>query len=112
MTTTRADQLTPLSAAILFALGDGARHGYAIIKEIEEMTQGDMRPNTGSMYLALHRLRQDGFIVEAVGPSEDARRRYYKLTPSGRAAATSEAKRLAQMVRAALARNLIPRTAL
>src|SRR6266542_3617164 len=102
----RTKQLTPLSAAILFALGDGARHGYAIIKEIEEITQGDMRPNTGSMYLALHRLLQDGFIIEADGPGDDARRRYYKLTPTGRAAATSEAKRLAQLVRAASAGNL------
>ena len=109
---TRSDNLTPLSAAILFALGDKARHGYAIIKEIEAITDGEMRPNTGSMYLALHRLVQDGLIIESDGAGDDARRRYYKLTPAGRAAAATEARRLAQLVRAASAKKLIPRSAL
>lgn len=104
-------RLTPLSAAILFALGDGAKHGYAIIKEIEQMTRGDMRPNTGSMYLALHRLLEDGLLLESDGPRDDERRRYYKLTPAGRASATAEAGRLAQLVRAASAKKLIPRSA-
>lgn len=103
--------LTPLSTAILFALADGASHGYAIIKEIEEITNGEMRPNTGSTYLALHRLLQEGFISEADGPGEDARRRHYSLTRAGRVAAKMEARRLAQLVRVASAKRLIPRTA-
>jgi DNA-binding PadR family transcriptional regulator len=104
--------MTPLSIAILFALADGASHGYAIIKEIEQLTDGEMRPNTGSMYLALHRLLEDGFIVESSVRGEDARRRYYKLTEAGREAARGEAKRLAQLVRVAAAKRLIPRSAL
>lgn len=110
MAQSRQELLTPLSTAILFALADGASHGYAIIKEIEELTEGEMRPNTGSTYLALHRLLEDGFITESDGPAEDARRRYYSLSPAGRAAAKAEAKRLAHLVRAASARKLIPRT--
>jgi DNA-binding PadR family transcriptional regulator len=106
-----ADGLTPLSSAILFALAGGASHGYAIIKEIESITDGEMSPNTGSMYLALHRLLEDGLIAESSGPADDARRRYYRLTESGRASAKAEAKRLAQLVRAAAARKLIPRSA-
>ena len=106
------DSLTPLSAAILFALSGGASHGYAIIKEIETITGGEMRPNTGSMYLALHRLLEDGLIEESSGPGEDARRRYYRLTESGRSAAKAEAKRLAQLLRAASVKKLIPRNAL
>jgi DNA-binding PadR family transcriptional regulator len=107
-----ADGLTPLSAAILFALAGGASHGYAIIKEIESITDGEMSPNTGSMYLALHRLLDDGLISESDGPGDDARRRYYRLTETGRSAAKAEARRLSQLLRAASVRKLIPRTAL
>lgn len=112
MARSKADGLTPLSAAILFALADGASHGYAIIKEIETLTDGEMRPNTGSMYLALHRLLEDGLILESAVKGEDARRRHYKLSDAGRAAARSEARRLAQLVRIATGKRLIPRAAL
>ncbi len=107
-----SDPPTPLSAAILFALAGGASHGYAIIKEIEALTGGDMVPNTGSTYLALHRLLEDGLISESNGPGSDARRRYYSLTALGRTTAKTEALRLARLVRAATARKLIPRGAL
>jgi DNA-binding PadR family transcriptional regulator len=112
MPSTQSETLTPLSAAILFALADGASHGYAIIKEIEQLTEGEMRPSTGSMYLALHRLREDGLITESSVKSDDSRRRYYKLTDLGREAARAEARRLAQLVRVASAKRLIPRSAL
>ena len=112
MARTKAESLTPLSAAILFALADGASHGYAIIQEIETLTEGGMRPNTGSMYLALHRLLEGGLIAESAVTGEDARRRYYKLSDAGRAAARSEARRLAQLVRVATAKRLIPKAAL
>ena len=112
MARTQSDALTPLSAAILFALANRSSHGYALIKEIEQVTGGEMRPNTGSMYLALHRLMQDGLITEAPAKGDDARRRYYKLTEVGRAAARNEARRLAQLLRVAAANRLIPRTAL
>jgi DNA-binding PadR family transcriptional regulator len=108
----KQDALTPLSAAILFALADGASHGYAIIKEIELITEGEMRPNTGSMYLALHRLVEDRLITEASVKGEDARRRYYELTDLGREAARAEARRIAQLVRVAAAKRLIPRSAI
>src|SRR5882762_2841939 len=98
---TQLEWLTPLSAAILFALADGASHGYAIIKEIEQLTGGEMRPHTGSMYLALHRLLENGFIVESQVKGDDARRRYYKLSETGREAARAEARRLAQLVKVA-----------
>ena len=109
----RSETLTPLSAAILFALADGASHGYAIIKEIEELTDGEMSPHTGSMYLALHRLLEDGLIAaESPAKGEDARRRYYRLSDAGREAARLEARRLAQLVKVASAKRLIPRSAL
>jgi|SRR5688572_8364158 len=104
----KAESLTPLSAAILFALASGASHGYAIIKEIEELTNGEMSPRTGSMYLALHRLLEDGLIEEADVRGDDERRRYYRLTTDGRTAARAEAERLSQLVRMASAKKLIP----
>ena len=104
----KAEPLTPLSAAILFALASGASHGYAIIKEIEELTNGEMSPRTGSMYLALHRLLEDGLIEEADVRGDDERRRYYRLTTDGRAAARAEAERLSQLVRMASAKKLLP----
>jgi DNA-binding PadR family transcriptional regulator len=108
----KPETLTPLSAAILFALADGASHGYAIIKEIEKLTDGEMSPHTGSMYLALHRLLEDGLILEAPMKGDDARRRYYKLSDTGKEAARVEARRLAQLVKVASAKRLIPRSAL
>jgi DNA-binding PadR family transcriptional regulator len=108
MTNRNSETLSPLSAAILFALAGGESHGYAIIKEIEEMTEGEMRLNTGSIYLALHRLLSDGLIAQT---SSEERRRYYKLTEAGRSAAKAEARRLNQLVRAASARKLITRAA-
>ena len=112
MTDPPFEPLTPLSAAILFALARGASHGYAIIREIEELTDGEMQPNTGSTYLALHRLLEDGLIGESEVASGDARRRYYVLTKAGRDVAKLEAQRLARLVRAAVATKLIPRSAL
>ena len=111
MPSRQAESLTPLSAAILFALTGGASHGYAIIKEIETITDGEMRPNTGSMYLALHRLLETGLIAESKNPDDDARRRYYRLTEAGRSAAKAEARRLSQLLRVASVKKLIPRTA-
>ena len=102
--------MTPLSAAILFALAGGASHGYAIIKDIEDSTNGDMRPRTGSMYLALARLLDDGLIEETDGKGDDERRRYYRLTTEGRSAARAEAERLSNLVRMASAKKLIPAT--
>jgi DNA-binding PadR family transcriptional regulator len=107
-----SDALSPLSAAILFALARGASHGYAIIKEIEDLTDGEMQPNTGSTYLALHRLLEDGLISETAVSGGDSRRRYYVLTGAGRDTAKMEARRLALLVRAAVATKLIPRSAL
>jgi DNA-binding PadR family transcriptional regulator len=104
----KSDHLTPLSAAILFALAGGASHGYAIIKDIEESTNGEMRPRTGSMYLALHRLVEDGLIEETGGRDDDERRRYYRLTTEGRAAARTEAERMANLVRMASEKKLLP----
>lgn len=103
--------LTSLWFNILLAAAEGPTHGYAIIKEIEDRTGGAMVPGTGTMYVALQRLTQEGLLVESQeGRKEydDKRtRRHYALTPLGREVCSLEAGRLAREVQTALARNLL-----
>lgn len=103
--------LTPLWFNILLAAADGPTHGYAVIKEIEERTGGALTPGTGTVYVALQRLVEEGLLVEsAEGRQEygDRRtRRHYQLSDLGRETCTAEARRLARQVEAALAKNVL-----
>lgn len=101
--------LPNLSFHILLALGDGAAHGWAIIKRIRELTEGSTNPSSGSLYLAMVRLEGEGLIEESPMPrdDDDERRRYYRLTPLGREVARAEARRMAKLVRRARAVDLL-----
>lgn len=103
--------ITPLTYQILLALASQERHGYGIIKDIEEQTGASTAPSTGALYLALQRMESEGLIEEAPGRAavgDDARRRYYRLTRRGRQAAREESARLAALVAAARRNNLLP----
>ena len=104
--------LTPLSLAILLGLADGARHGYAIMKEVERQTDGRLTPGAGSLYAALQRLQDDGLIAAAPAGAEgepaSARRRYYVLEPRGRAVARAELLRMARVIQLGHDRRLVP----
>jgi len=102
--------LTPLTYEILLALADEHRHGYGIIKEIEGRSVVASAPSTGALYLALQRMESEGLVAEAPRPKDDgdARRRYYRITGRGRAAAESESARLAELVAVARAKRLLP----
>jgi DNA-binding PadR family transcriptional regulator len=98
--------LTPLSLAVLLALTGEDRHGYALMKEIERQSEGRIKPGTGTLYAALQRMLEEGTIdLSAREPrkGEDARRRYYAITPLGRAVARAEVARLARVVQDAQA---------
>lgn len=103
--------LTPLWFNILLAAADGPTHGYAVIKEIEERTEGAVSPGTGTVYVALQRLLQEGLLAETdTGRREydDKRsRRHYELSPLGREVCVAEARRLARDVEAALAKKIL-----
>jgi DNA-binding PadR family transcriptional regulator len=100
--------LPGLSYHVLLALGEGAAHGWAVIKRIRELTEGTSNPSSGSLYLAMVRLQDDGLIAESPTPAgDDARRRYYCLTPLGRAVARAESQRLERLVRRARALDLL-----
>ncbi len=100
--------LTPLSLAVLLALADAERHGYAILKEIERESEGRIRPGTGTLYAALQRMVDEGLIEESGGVSEevDARRRYYGITALGRQVARAEVRRLARLLDLAAGKRL------
>lgn len=94
---------------ILLALADGERHGYSITKEVEEETEGAVRLGPGTLYRMLKQLLDDEWIVEVErADDDDPRRRYYRLTPRGRRIAQAEAARLANLVKLARSRRLLP----
>ena len=79
--------LRPVEFDILLALGDGERHGYAIMQEALRRSDGRLQLEPGTLYRALRRMRQAGLVTETTGhgqDSEDERRRYYRLTALGR----------------------------
>ncbi len=106
------EHFLPLSAQefqILLSLADGDRHGYGIMQEVEARTGGAMRLGPGTLYGAIKRMRGPGLIAESEERLEsDERRRYYRLTPLGRAVAVAEAARLAALVEAARGKRLLP----
>ena len=102
--------LTPATFHILLSLSDGERHGYAIMSEVRDRTRGTVKLGPGTLYTALKRLVDSGVVLEAEersGRDDDERRRYYRLTPLGRAVARAEARRLEEMVRLARRQRLI-----
>jgi DNA-binding PadR family transcriptional regulator len=102
--------LTPATFHILLSLSEGERHGYAIMREVAERTRGAVKLGPGTLYTALKRLVDSGVVLEAgerPDRDDDERRRYYRLTPLGRAVARAEARRLDEMVRLARSKRLI-----
>ncbi len=104
--------LTPAVFHILLALADSERHGYGIMQEIARRTDGAMRMGPGTLYGSIKRMLADGLIEasdERPDPAlDDERRRYYRLTDFGQRVAQAEAQRLAQVVRIAQTKKILP----
>ena len=102
--------LTPAIAHILLALADQDRHGYAIMQEIERITDGAVRMGPGTLYGTIKRMTAGRLIEEAderPDPDlDDERRRYYRATPLGRAVLEAETARMAGLVSAARAKRV------
>ena len=94
--------LPHLALHVLVALSEADRHGWAIVKRIEELTEGVWSPSAGSLYLSMLRLDEQGLIEEVAAPADDVdeRRRYYRLTGLGRRVLELELRRLASLVAA------------
>jgi DNA-binding PadR family transcriptional regulator len=104
-------QVTPAEFHILLALADEDRHGYAVMRQVASESEGSVQLGPGTLYAAIKRLLEYGYIREVesrVDPAmDDSRRKYYRLTPAGRAAASAEAGRLVELVRLAQAKHVI-----
>jgi len=99
--------MTPAAFHVLLALADGPKHGYLILKDVEERTGGEVRLSTGTLYGLIKRFLDDELIVET--RPDDDRRRPYKLTALGRDVAEAEAARLEKLVHAARGAKLLAR---
>jgi DNA-binding PadR family transcriptional regulator len=86
---------------ILLVLAEEERHGYGIMKAVEETTRGEIRLEPSPLYRRLKRFLEAGIVEEGTGgPSAalgDNRRRYYRLTPFGREVAAAEAARVVEL---------------
>lgn len=103
--------LTPAVFHILLALGDGERHGYAIMQETAHNSDGQLRMGPGTLYGTIKRLLADRLIEESDARPDpgmdDERRRYYRLTDLGTRVVAAEARRMEGLVRAARGKRLI-----
>lgn len=82
-----------LDLLILRTLDLGPRHGWSIAKRIQEMSRDALRVNQGSLYPALYRLEDRGWIAASWGISDEGRRaKFYRLTSAGRKQLGEEAR--------------------
>jgi DNA-binding PadR family transcriptional regulator len=98
--------LKPLVFQVLLALTDGERHGWSLVREVQQRTGGD-RVLPANFYRTLRAMLAEGLIEEA-GRQDD--RRYFRATTLGRDAARLEARRLHELLRDARARRLLGKT--
>jgi DNA-binding PadR family transcriptional regulator len=111
-----ADSLLPLRPVVfqvLVTLGEGERHGYAIVLDIAERSSARVQLEPGNLYRHLKFMLDEGLIEESerrpIDGSDDERRRYYRITRFGRQVAIAEAARLETLAAEARAR-LLPRS--
>lgn len=96
--------LTEPVLLILASLAEKPRHGYALIKDIENLSGGRVRLSTGTLFGALRRLLQDRWIERFDQQDTSREKQAYRLTPEGRAQLQRELDRMKQIARAANAR--------
>jgi len=103
--------LTSSTFYILFALANGEQHGLGIAAEIAERTDGDVELGPGTLYTAIQKMERAGLIEESTGrrrgDRDDSRRRYYRITSTGRHALEAETRRLARIVDAAFEKRIL-----
>lgn len=98
------DRLPAPAALILASAADGPIHGYAIGKEVERRTDGQVTLGATTLYRVVRQLLENGCLAEVAAPrdadSDDQRRRYFRITPAGRRALEAEVRRLRSVLRA------------
>jgi len=86
---------------ILLSLAEQPRHGYSILKDVEKMSERRVRLSTGTLYGALRRLLNDGWITRHSADDKSRGRQDYRLTARGRKVLQQEISRLKQLTRLA-----------
>jgi DNA-binding PadR family transcriptional regulator len=99
--------LTPAVFFILFALAEGERHGYAIMQAIAVLSNGKFRMGPGTLYTTIQRLLELS-LIEETATEAGGRRRYYRLSRTGRIVLKEEVARMDALVRLAADRKLAP----
>src|SRR5581483_7651203 len=99
-----SDPLTEPVLLILMSLADQPRHGYALLKDIEAISEGRVRLSTGTLYGALRRLLEERLIQRFEQEDTSRDKQAYRLTPAGLKALRAELDRMKQLMRAASAR--------
>ena len=99
--------LAPAAFLILFALGTGDKHGYAIMQDARKLSDDTFQIGPATLYTTIQRLLDSDRIREVPGPRDgDTRRKYYRLTAAGKSALTAELARMEAMVRKSKAMRL------
>lgn len=101
--------LRPADYFVLFVLMDAERHGYWMAKEIERLTEGQVRLEAGNLYRSLRRMMKSGWVRQSdrrpSAESDDERRRYYGVTELGRQIVRAEVERMRAVVEMAEAQS-------
>ena len=99
----RPGPLPSASLHIVLALLEGEKHGYALMGDVERMSDGAIKMGPGTLYGTIKRLLGDGLIEETTARTDaevsEERRRYYRLTAKGEQVASAELARLRTLVR-------------
>ena len=93
--------LTPAVFFILFALAEGEKHGYAIMQQVTVLSDGKFRMGPGTLYTTIQRLLELS-LIEEIDADPGSRRRYYRLTRTGKLVFKAEVGRMDAVVRLAL----------
>jgi DNA-binding PadR family transcriptional regulator len=103
--------VTPAVYQILLSLTDAERHGYGIMQEVAERTRDEVRLGPGTLYRSIKLMRKAGLIesTESDEPEDGDgdRRRFYRITGTGRHALGTEAQRLARLVAQARTKRVL-----
>ena len=105
--------LSRVAMYVLLAIGPEERHGYAIMREVERISEGTVRMGPGTLYGTNKKLLEIGLVEEAGerpdADGDDERRRYYRVTGLGERVVTAEVRRLSTMIERSVLRRLAPR---
>lgn len=98
---------------VLLVLAEDEKHGYAIMREVERISEGAVRMGPGTLYGTIKRLLEMGLVEESgerpAPELDDERRRYYRITGLGERVVTAEVRRLSSMIERSVLRRLSPR---